>query len=86
MEFSQNAFNITMGLAAFLAGWVLNNLRESIVALHKADEGLTSKVQSMEVLVAGYYVRREDIDKLITALFIKLDKIEVKLDGKADKP
>jgi hypothetical protein len=35
--------------------------------------------------VAGSYVKRDDMDKLTTALFTKLDKIEAKIDQKADK-
>ena len=81
----QVAFNIAVGLIAFLGGWVLNNLKSSIEGLQKADCDLTTKVQSIEVLVAGQYVKRDDLDKLTAALFAKLDKIEAKLDTKADK-
>ena len=81
----QTSFNIAVGLIAFLGGWVLKNITSSINNLQKADADLTSKVQSIEVLVAGQYVKRDDLDKLMTALFAKLDKIEAKLDGKADK-
>ena len=81
----QLAFNVVLGLVAFLGGWVLNNLKASIDNLQKADSDLTKKVQSIEVLVAGQYVKRDDLDKLTAALFAKLDKIESKLDGKADK-
>lgn len=82
---SQTAFNIAVGLIAFLGGWVLNNLKSSIEGLQKADSDLTAKVQSIEVLVAGQYVKRDDLDKLTVALFAKLDKIDAKLDGKADR-
>ena len=82
---TQTAFNIVLSLVAFLGGWVLNSLRDSIRALHESNTELTSKVQHIEVLVAGSYVKRDDLDKLTTALFNKLDKIEAKLDGKADK-
>ncbi len=81
----QLAFNIVVALAAFLGGWVLNSLRTSIDNLQKADTSLTTKVQAIEVLVAGSYVKRDDMDRLTSALFAKLDKIEAKLDGKADK-
>jgi hypothetical protein len=81
----QIAFNIAVALVAFLGGWVLNSLRASIESLQKADTNLTTKVQAIEVLVAGSYVKRDDLDKLASALFTKLDKIEGKLDGKADK-
>lgn len=78
-------FNLAITLIGFLGGWVLNSLKSSIGALQKADHDLTAKVQSVEVLVAGSYVKRDDLDKLSAALFAKLDKIEGKLDGKADK-
>jgi hypothetical protein len=81
----QTFFNISVTLIGFLGGWVLNSLKSNIDALHKADADLTIKVQSVEVLVAGSYVKRDDLDKLSSALFAKLDKIEAKLDSKVDK-
>jgi hypothetical protein len=85
MSEPQTLFNVLVGLVAFFGGWVLNSLRDSIKALHSSDELLSTKVQSIEVLVAGSYVKRDDMDKLTAALFAKLDKIELKIDGKADK-
>lgn len=82
---AQTAFNLAVGLVAFLGGRVLNSLRDSIRALQKSDAELADKVQHIEVLVAGSYVKRDDLKELSTALFNKLDKIELKLDGKADK-
>jgi hypothetical protein len=81
----QVGFNIAAGLTAFLGGWVMNNLRDSLKTLHEADASLTSKVQAIEVLVAGTYVKRDELDRLGQAIFAKLDRIEGKLDGKADK-
>lgn len=82
---AQTIINVAIGLAGGLGGWILNNLKSSIDELRKADMALTDKVQHIEVLVAGTYVKRDDMDKLGSALFAKLDKIESKLDGKADK-
>ena len=82
----QVAFNIAVALVAFLGGWVLNSLKDSINQLKKTDGELADKVQHIEVLVAGQYVKRDDLDKLANALFTKLDRIELKVDGKADKP
>lgn len=84
MDF-QVGFNIIVGVCGFLGGWVLNNLRGSLSELHAADMALADKVQRIEVLVAGQYVKRDDMEKNIAALFAKLDKIEAKLDRKADK-
>ena len=80
----QTSFNIAVGIIAFLGGWVLNSLRDSIQSLQKSDTELATKVQSIELMVAGSYVKRDDLDKLTVALFAKLDKIETKLDFKAD--
>ncbi len=81
----QLAFNVLLSLVAFLGGWVLNSVRDSVKSLHDSDEVLSNKVQAIEVLVAGQYVKRDDLEKSITAIFHKLDRIEQKLDGKADK-
>lgn len=81
----QMFFNVAVTLIGFLGGWVLNSLKTSIEALQKADTSLTEKVQAVEVLVAGSYVKRDDLDKLSDVLFAKLDRIEAKLDHKADK-
>ena len=43
------------------------------------------KVNQIEVLVAGQYVKRDDFDKLANAIFAKLDKISDKIDSKADR-
>jgi len=85
MNDPQTIFNILVALLSFLGGWVLNNLRESIKSLHDSDMQLAAKVQTIEVLVAGSYVKRDDLDKLTHAIFVKLDKIEDKIDSKADK-
>jgi CHASE3 domain sensor protein len=84
MEY-QTAFNIVVGIAGFLGGWILNGLRDSLKSLQAADESLTEKVQAIEVLVAGQYVKREDFSEVSRAIFMKLDKIYDRLDTKADK-
>lgn len=82
---AQTIINIAIGLVGALGGWVLNNLKSSIDELRKQDSLLADKVQHIEVLVAGTYVKRDDMEKLGDALFAKLDKIENKLDNKVDK-
>lgn len=60
-------------------------LHESVRDLQESDKKLAEKVSQIEILVAGNYVRRDDFDKSVEAIFRKLDRIEDKLDGKADK-
>lgn len=76
----QTAFNILLGAFSGLAGWLLNNLYQSMRDLTKADADLSTKVQSIEVLVAGNYIKRVEFDQKIDALFRKLDDIDEKLD------
>ncbi len=58
---------------------------QSLQELRSQDSKLAEKVGNIEVLVAGQYVKRDDMDKSMTALFMKLDRIEDKIDKKADK-
>lgn len=58
---------------------------QSLTELREADTKLADKVSSIEILVAGQYVKRDDMDRSFSALFVKLDRIEDKLDSKVDK-
>lgn len=74
-------------LASFgaLIGFLLNAVWQAVKDLQTADKDLAGKVSEIEVLVAGDYVRREEFNQTVTALFSKLDRIEDKIDKKADK-
>lgn len=78
-------FNGLFSIVGALGGWLLNNIRDAMRDLKEQDGILTGKVQQMEVLVAGSYVKKEDMQNLSEAIFRKLDRIENKLDGKVDK-
>jgi len=81
----QTVLNIMLCIAGFLGGWVLNTLWKTVIDLQKADTSLAEKVASIEILVAGKYVTRDALDKAFDLLLAKLDRIEGKLDKKADK-
>lgn len=81
----QAIINALFAVIGGLGGWVLNNLRRAIEGLRAEDSALAAKVQAIEVLVAGDYVRRDEMDRFAERLFSKLDRIEQKVDGKADK-
>lgn len=88
-EFAQWLFNAGYGVICILGGWLLNNIRDSIRELKRADENLAAKVSQIEVLVAGKYATRQELQEFATKIFDKLDRLETKidqkLDGKADK-
>jgi hypothetical protein len=79
----QNVINILIGICGALGGWWMKAMWEAVKDLK--DERLAGQVSDLKVLVAGDYVRREMFDRLSDAIFAKLDRIESKLDGKADK-
>lgn len=82
----QNLFNVAITIAGALAGWWMKAMWEALKDLKLADDKLAKDVSDLKVLVAGDYVRREMFDRLSDAIFAKLDRIEMKLDSKADKP
>ena len=81
----QTLFNIAVTVTGFLGGWWLKVLWDAVKDLQTADKVLVEKVSSIEVLVAGNYMTKQDFDKIGAAIFAKLDKIEDKLDRKVDK-
>lgn len=82
---SQSIINWAFSALGALISLILKVIWDAVKDLQSSDKELADKVQHIEVLVAGQYVKRDDMDKLGSALFAKLDKIEAKLDGKADK-
>lgn len=81
----QNLFNIVIGVSGALGGWWMKAMWDGIKDLQKADLQLTHEVSQLQILVAGHYMRREEFERTSQAIFVKLDRIEDKLDGKADK-
>lgn len=72
------------GLGA-LSSFLLNAVWQSVKDLHKSDKEIAEKIANIEVLVAGDYVKKNEFSDYVKAMFVKLDKIEDKLDRKVDK-
>lgn len=92
----QSAFNIAMAIIAALGGILLKWLGDSLKSLRTTNETMAEKIQHIELLVAGQYAKKDDLekssavykeglDKLSISIFAKLDRIENKLDQKVDK-
>lgn len=81
----QSYLNWAFGIVNLILGAVIKAMWDSYKDLKKADVALAEKVNQIEVLVAGQYVKRDDFDRVANAIFLKLDKISDKLDNKADK-
>ena len=81
----QTIINTAIALVGFLGGWILKVVWEGVKELQSADKILAEKVNTIEILIAGTYISKQDFDKIAAAIFAKLDKIEDKLDRKVDK-
>ena len=92
----QTLINYLMAGFGAAISFILKVIWEGLRELQKCDLDITSKISQIQLLVAGEYVKKEDLErstnmqreyfeKSLTALFAKLDKIENKLDGKMDK-
>lgn len=85
----QTWFNIAITTVGAMAGWWMNVMWQTLQDLEKADRLLVDRVAAIDLLVAGQYIRRDHFEQklaeLSTALFNKLDRIDNKLDRKADR-
>jgi len=82
---SQTIFDVVLGVTMLLGGWIMRMMWESLKELRTQDQELAEKVSQIEVLVAGEYVKRSELDRAIQRIFDKLDIIDAKLSSKADK-
>ena len=82
---NQNIINWLLSGFGILVGFILKAVYDELKDLQATDKSITDKVAAIEVLVAGDYVKKDEFTSKIEALFTKLDKIEDKIDKKADK-
>ena len=81
----QQFFNVAFAIIGALGGWWMRVMWQSLKELQQQDSKLADKVGNMEVLVAGQYVKRDDMNRDIAIIFAKLERIEDKMNKKADK-
>jgi len=82
---TQTIFNSLFILLGVFGGYYLNSVKDAIKALQATDQILITKLQAIEVLVAGTYIKREEFETMARALFTKLDSIDAKIDTKTDR-
>ena len=68
-----------------LLGFIVKAMWDAVKDLQASDKDLADKVSKIEVLVAGEYVKKDEFNAIMLRIFEKLDHIESKIDGKADK-
>lgn len=84
-DFDQSFINTMLALWGATMGWILKVIWDAVKDLQEADEEVIKKVNELQVVMAGDYVKRDELRSEFKALFAKLDRIENKLDQKVDK-
>lgn len=84
MDF-QILFNIAVGLAAFFGGITFASIMRRIDKLEETDGKLVTSINAIQVTVATQGTQRTEDSKKLDSIFEKLEKIDEKLDRKADK-
>ena len=77
----QSIINWVIGLGGTVIGIFIKSMLDSIKDLQKSDKEMSERVGSVEVLVAGTYVKRDELRELMR----KLEQIDAKLDRKTNK-
>lgn len=81
----QTIVNAAIALGGGVISFLLQRIFASISQLQCRDTKIAEKLSQIEVHLAGSYVRREEMMSSQQLIFSKLEKIESKLDAKADK-
>lgn len=74
---------ITLGAA--LTGWVFKMVFESIKEVDRDQVKLSESLAAHKVYAAETFATKKDVSEGFDRIMVKLDKIDDKLDGKADK-
>jgi len=75
---AQDIFNVGLGVLLSILGWIARTLWDAVTSL-KDD------LARLREELAKNYVSKDDFKTLSESIIRKLDRIEDKLDGKADK-
>lgn len=85
MPDTQTVWSAVLTIVNLIVGGAVILLRDSLRELAASDKDLAIKVQGIELLVAGNYVRKDDFNRSMDKIFYKLDAIDEKLDTKMSR-
>lgn len=81
----QSVFNIAVGIAGAFGGFILKAIWDKTDKLERTDANLVKSVNELAIVVATLKAHHDEDSKKLDIIFEKLDKIDAKLDKKADK-
>ena len=79
----QSAFNLLVAVLSSMGGWLMSNIWKAVKDLQSDDKKLADKVASIEILVAGEYVKKDELMGFMGRVFQKLDAIDTKITENA---
>lgn len=82
---TQTIVNVLLSVCGVVVGFLVKSLWDRVDSLVSADTKLTEKVNAIEVLVAGTYVKKDELERYMAAIFAKLDRMMEKLEHKQDR-
>lgn len=82
----QSLINYIFAALGAAASFILKVIWDGLRELQKSDIAINAEVARVKLLMADSYIKKIDFDRLAQAIFTKLDRIEDKVDNKADKP
>ena len=82
---TQTVINAAFGIVGALMGGIMKAIWDGLKDLQTADKIIVKDISELQILVAGAYLKRDEFNSIVETLFAKLDKIDAKLDQKANK-
>ena len=76
---TEQIVDILLSIAAFALGWMLKVVWGAVQYLQAEDKEIIDRLARVELFVAQKYVTKDDMDKQISLLMTKLDRIENKI-------
>ena len=82
----QTFINAALGVIVAGLSAILKVLRDGIGELRMSNKDLSSEISAVKLQMSDSYIKKADFERMTEAIFVKLDRIDAKLDAKADKP
>lgn len=81
MEIDQSIINWILAALGAAIGFVIRAIWQAIRELQNSERRMTDRLHSVQVLVAGEYVKQDEFLRHSEAMFKKLDRIENRVRG-----
>lgn len=81
----QTLFNIAAGAIGIIGGFLLRIIWDEVKTLHATDSVIARDIAQLQSLVAGNFVSKQEFERVLDRVFVRLDKIVDLLGEKADR-